>query len=189
MSDDRPTMTTLRIKIKIGENEFEADGPPEEVQAQVRMFARLMGREETLKPTPAPVVESIPKPPPPPPPPPAIKSVALADGKLVSLPKGCESLDHAVLALLLGHRELRRQSFGQRNRDHGWIARLRARCRTRGSHSETSCSRGKCCDWRKAPHETISPDHGRPHQSPGDRAVSCRVGRAVKQARIASELA
>ena len=89
-------MTTLRIKIKIGDNEFEADGAPDDVQAQVALFTRLLGH----KPEPA-AAESIP------PPPSAISQIAHVAGKVVSLNVDSESLENAVLVLLLGQRELR----------------------------------------------------------------------------------
>jgi hypothetical protein len=34
-------MTTLKIKIKIGENEFEADGPPDACKRSFRPLARF----------------------------------------------------------------------------------------------------------------------------------------------------
>ena len=39
--------TTLRIRIKIGEHEFEGEGSPDIVQTQIAAFVRLLGREQT----------------------------------------------------------------------------------------------------------------------------------------------
>jgi hypothetical protein len=91
-------MTTLRIKIKIGENEFEADGPPDTVEAQVRTFVRLIGREEKTETKPAEIPLSITK-------------VARVNGKVVSLSVPCQSLEQAVMAVLLGQRQLRGNPF------------------------------------------------------------------------------
>jgi hypothetical protein len=93
-------MTTLRIKIKLGEHEFEADGPPDAVEAQVRTFVRLIGREEKTEAKPAEI-----------PPPPPITKVARINGKVVSLNVPCQSLEQAVMAVLLGQRQLRGNPF------------------------------------------------------------------------------
>jgi hypothetical protein len=92
----------LRIKIKLGENEFEAEGPPNEVKTQVATFERLLGRPiETPLAAPseehAASEECAP----------SIKDVARAHGKVVSLSVDCQSSSQAVLAMLLGHKELR----------------------------------------------------------------------------------
>jgi hypothetical protein len=66
-------MTALKIKIKIGENEFEAEGPPDAVQAQVSTFAKLLGREETQE-METPPAEPVPEPP-------AIEKIIRVEGK------------------------------------------------------------------------------------------------------------
>jgi hypothetical protein len=88
-------MESVRIRIKTGEHELESDGPPEVVDSHIRAFLRILGREEKTEPEP------------PKPEPPAILKVAHIDGKVVSLVAECESLDQAVLALLLGHAQFR----------------------------------------------------------------------------------
>ena len=99
----------LRIRIKLGDNEFEAEGPADAVNVQVATFERLLGRdvppELALAPVAAPATESVPSPAPPP-----IQFVARASGKVVSLKVACD-LPQAVLAVLLGQRELRRVSW------------------------------------------------------------------------------
>jgi hypothetical protein len=97
----------LRIKIKLGDNEFEAEGPADAVKAQVAAFERLLGREVQPEPAPPPsAVESVPSPAPPP-----IQFVARADANVVSLKVACDSLPQAVLVVLFGQRELRRASW------------------------------------------------------------------------------
>jgi len=86
----------LRIKIKLGENEFEAEGAPDVVKTQIATFERLIGR-----PIETPLAASLEERAP------SIKDVARADGKVVSLIVDCQSLPQAVLAMLLGHKDLR----------------------------------------------------------------------------------
>ena len=89
----------LRVRIKLGENEFEAEGSPDVVQTQIATFERLIGR--SVEPVRAAIADSIPP----------IKNIVRADGKIVSLTVDCQSLPQAVLAMLLGHRELRGASW------------------------------------------------------------------------------
>jgi hypothetical protein len=93
---------SLRLKLKIGEHEFEADGPCAIVEAQIETFARLIGREDAIVAGRSLSAENkratALKP---------IHSVARVEGKLVRLSVQCPSASNAVLALLLGHRELR----------------------------------------------------------------------------------
>jgi hypothetical protein len=96
-------MSSLKIRIKIAQDEFEAEGPPETVQAQVRLFARLLGREQNLDDK---TEEQIAMPPSVSPPQ-AMSAIARVDGKVVSLRVEAESLPDAVLLLLLGQQELR----------------------------------------------------------------------------------
>jgi hypothetical protein len=90
-------MTALKIKIKIGENEFEAEGPPDAVQAQVSTFAKLLGREETQEKE-TPPVAPVPEPPP------AIEKIIRVEGKYVLLTVASQSPADAVLVLLLGYK-------------------------------------------------------------------------------------
>jgi hypothetical protein len=96
-------ITTLKIKIKVGDNEFEAEGPPDAVQAQLLTFVRLVGREEKAEEKPARPIES-------PSQPPLINKIARVDGKVVSLKVKIESPGDAVLVLLLGQQQLRRNT-------------------------------------------------------------------------------
>src|SRR5947208_375683 len=91
-------ITTLRIRIKIGEHEFEGEGSPDVVQTQIAAFIRLLGREQAET-NPA---ESTP---------PVINKVARINGKVVSLNIHNKSLEQTVLALLLGQRQLRGNPF------------------------------------------------------------------------------
>src|SRR5262249_27035669 len=97
-------MENLRLKIKIGEHEFEADGPADAVQAQVTTFARLIGREGKtgFKPAEPALPPSEPRP--------GIREISRIDGKIVLLNVPCESLERAVLLLLFGQHELRGNS-------------------------------------------------------------------------------
>ncbi|HYR90937.1 MAG TPA: hypothetical protein VE422_43155 [Terriglobia bacterium] len=91
-------MAALKIKIKIGENEFEADGPPDAVQTHVSTFVKLLGREEKTAEKEAPPAERVPESPP------AIEKIIRVEGNVVSLNVASESPGEAVLALLLGYK-------------------------------------------------------------------------------------
>jgi len=91
-------MDTLRIRIKTGGHEFEAEGPPAEVHLEAVRFAQIIGAEEK----PAPAIQS-----PPEQPAPAIGKIARVNGRVVSLRVASESLHQAVLVLLLGQQQLR----------------------------------------------------------------------------------
>src|SRR5712672_1447572 len=96
---------SLKVRIKSGEHEFEAEGPLEAVQAQVAMFVRLLGRagievEENeagssasaeLKPQFGP----------------DISNAFQVDGKVVSLRSKSSSVGEDLLAILLGQHQLR----------------------------------------------------------------------------------
>jgi hypothetical protein len=98
------SMTTLRIKIKLAEHELEAEGPPDIVQAQILTFARLLGRDITAETNTTSAAEVTA---PSPATPPAINRIGHLDGKVVSANLQGESLDRAVLVLLLGQHVLR----------------------------------------------------------------------------------
>jgi len=110
-----------RLKIKIGDCEFEAEGPEESVQAQFEAFKELVlnasvrvNTESASTQTAGPKngqgeVE--------PPPPPATvvddqldKIMQLDDERIVSLTAPPESLDEAVLLLVFGQRQFRQNS-------------------------------------------------------------------------------
>jgi hypothetical protein len=97
-------MDIQKLKIKIGEHEFEAEGPTEVVQAQFAAFKELIG---TVRPTPTEIEPSL-----------TNQYVAASnqlaldrilkeDGRVVSLTARCESVDEAVLLILFGQKELR----------------------------------------------------------------------------------
>jgi hypothetical protein len=95
-------MDTLKMKIKTGEHEFEADGPPDAVHAGLATFARIIGAEEKadekeVAPVPAAAVPEAP----------AIGKIARINGGVVSLKVAPESSQSAVLLLLLGQQQLR----------------------------------------------------------------------------------
>lgn len=106
-------MAENRLKIKIGEHEFEAEGPTEIVQAQLAAFAEL--------------VSKIPASPPPKPAEPTretveqpqnggsnsgtqqlnLDKIMRADGRLVSLTVSTEDVADSALLLLYGQRHYR----------------------------------------------------------------------------------
>jgi hypothetical protein len=98
----RSAMTTLRIRIKTGEHEFEAEGPADDVSAQIVTFLRLLGRDDLtgLKPAAAST-----------PPQPRLdedlSSLIHVSGKQVSLNVSSGSPVEDVLLLLLGQQQLR----------------------------------------------------------------------------------
>ena len=86
-------MGDLRIRIKVGENEFEADGPADIVRAEIAAFKRLIGyKEEPAQQT----TDAA-----------DIESVSRINGRIVSLKIAAKLPTHAVLALLLGQQLLR----------------------------------------------------------------------------------
>lgn len=98
---------TYRLKIKIGEHEFEAEGPVEVVQAQFALFKELIAatpQKPTEHATEATTEEKnsaaqIPHQ--------AIEKIMKAEGRVVSLTAKCDTVDEAVLLILLGQKEFR----------------------------------------------------------------------------------
>jgi hypothetical protein len=99
-------MEPYRLKIKIGEHEFEAEGPAEVVQAQFVAFKEMInsvpapaqpttGRpaEEKTVPNQTPHLP--------------LERILKAEGRVVSLTAKCETVDEAVLLILLGQKEMR----------------------------------------------------------------------------------
>src|SRR3954447_9601862 len=96
-----PAMTTLSIRIKTGESEFEAEGTAEDVKPQILTFLRLLGREDlasskpsssTSTPAPSRLGE--------------VSNLMEVAGRTVSLNGSSGSLDEDVLLLLLGQQQL-----------------------------------------------------------------------------------
>jgi hypothetical protein len=96
-------MTTLRIRIKTGEYEFEAEGQADDVNAQIVTFLRLLGRDDLTgsKLSAAASVQSqaILKE--------DVNKLMDVSGKMVSLNASSGSLAEDVLLLLLGQQQLR----------------------------------------------------------------------------------
>lgn len=105
-------METNKLKMRIGEHEFEAEGPPDVVKEQLAAFRELV---ETWKQTP-----SAPPQPQPSVPRPAAQTLGRGDqselmlskimrneGRIVSLTARGASLEDEILLLLLGQRTMR----------------------------------------------------------------------------------
>jgi hypothetical protein len=101
-------MDIQKLKMKIGIHEFEAEGPVDIVQSQFAAFKELIAALPLNKPeqaAPALPVEgeksadSLPHIP--------IEKIMKAEGRVVSLTARCESIDEAVLLILLGQKEFR----------------------------------------------------------------------------------
>jgi hypothetical protein len=100
-------MDTQKLKLKIGIHEFEAEGPVEIVQSQFAAFKELIS---IVPPSPAQQIESAPRseegkrevlphl---------ATEKILKADGRVVSLTARCDSVDEAILLVLLGQKEFR----------------------------------------------------------------------------------
>jgi hypothetical protein len=105
------SMAEYRLKIKIGEHEFEAEGPADVVQSQFAAFKDLVGSIGVEKPRLADAVAesadpakdtnnntSAPLP---------MEKIMRAEGRLISLTVRAASIQDAILALLLGQRQYR----------------------------------------------------------------------------------
>jgi len=89
-------MTTLSVRIKFREHEFEANGPAELVQAELIAFRKLVAADgESSTSTASPSA------------PDRVSTIMQADGRVVFLKVKAQSLDDAVLALLWGHKHFR----------------------------------------------------------------------------------
>ena len=95
-----------RLKIKIGDHEFEAEGPAETVQAQFRVFKELIAKTPERK-------GLEPGEPPPPPPVPKnnsqlrLDSIMKTEGRVVSLTARANLLEDAILLIILGQKTFR----------------------------------------------------------------------------------
>ncbi len=95
-----------KLKVKVGEHEFDASGEVEIVQAQFDEFKeliRLVASAPQAKPLPAPPAnqptDALPHMP--------LEKILKVDGRVVSLTAKCDSIDEAVLLILLGQKESR----------------------------------------------------------------------------------
>jgi FKBP-type peptidyl-prolyl cis-trans isomerase (trigger factor) len=97
--------TPLKLKMKIGEHEFEADGPAEVVQAQLALFKEMIANATPKQSDAAPQereianLDSLPHQP--------IEKIMKSEGRVVSLTAKCETVDEAVLLILLGQKDFR----------------------------------------------------------------------------------
>lgn len=95
-----------RLKVKIGDHEFEAEGPVDVVQAQFAAFKEMVANPSIQKPA-EPLsqpkqestVNELPHL--------AIEKIMKTDGRVVSLTAKAETVEEAVLLILLGQKELR----------------------------------------------------------------------------------
>jgi hypothetical protein len=98
-------METYRLKIKIGDHEFEAEGPVDVVQAQFAAFRDLIAAIPSKAQQPVSVerpsdsVASLPHLP--------LEKIMKVEGRVVSLTAKCETVQEAVLLILLGQMEFR----------------------------------------------------------------------------------
>ena len=100
-------METYKLKIKIGDHEFEAEGPVDVVQSQFAAFKELIASAPTKQqePVPAPrqegkdAVSQLPHLP--------LEKILKVDGRVVSLTAKCDSVEETVLLILLGQKESR----------------------------------------------------------------------------------
>jgi hypothetical protein len=103
-------MESTRIKVRIGDHEFEAEGPPELVQAQFEAFRELIKSNpiqrnesplttETAEITsvPGPTAQSHVK----------LEKIMAVDGRVVSLTALPASTEDAALLILLGNKDMR----------------------------------------------------------------------------------
>jgi hypothetical protein len=99
-------MDNYKLKMKIGIHEFEAEGPADAVQAQFASFRELLAatpaqRSEPVMATaaPAPASEALPHLP--------LEKILKTEGRVVSLTAKCDTVDEALLLILLGQKEAR----------------------------------------------------------------------------------
>jgi hypothetical protein len=103
-------METMKIRLKVGDHEFEAEGPPDLVQAQFEAFRELISRSPEKQADKQPDVLSevkqdeqvkvpfahIP-----------LERIMRANGRIVSLTALPPSTEDAALLIMLGHKDLR----------------------------------------------------------------------------------
>src|SRR5688572_17943197 len=105
-------MPDYRLKIKIGDHEFDAEGPADVVQAQFEVFKELVLTAPASKPADHKPTERQPEengnggggngdtPL-------ELDKIMRSDGRLVSLTVRAESVDDGVLLIMLGQRQYR----------------------------------------------------------------------------------
>lgn len=94
-----------RLKIKIGNHEFEAEGPTETVQAQFSVFKELIAQAPELN-----GLESVEQQPPPVPKNNSqlrLDSIMKTEGRVVSLTARATLLEDAILLIILGQKTFR----------------------------------------------------------------------------------
>jgi FKBP-type peptidyl-prolyl cis-trans isomerase (trigger factor) len=98
--------TPLKLKIKVGEHEFEGEGPADIVQAQFGLFKEMIAAVPIRKPQAESQQEekrqeldTLPHQP--------IEKVMKAEGRVISLTAKCDTVDEAVLLILLGQKDFR----------------------------------------------------------------------------------
>jgi hypothetical protein len=96
--------TPYRLKIKIGEFEFDAEGQADVVQAQFALFKEMIATappksSAPLQDTAKPDLEHTPHQP--------LEKIMKSEGRVVSLTAKGETVDEAVLLILLGQKDLR----------------------------------------------------------------------------------
>jgi len=97
-------METNKLRLKIGEHEFEAEGPVDVVQSQFAAFKELIASlpARSFKPAEKNTevnMDQIPHLP--------LEKIIKVEGRVVSLTAKCESVDEAVMLVLLGQRDFR----------------------------------------------------------------------------------
>src|SRR5713101_7692529 len=95
-----------RLKIKVGDHEFEAEGPVDIVQAQFAAFKEMVANvpaqksaEAPNEPKQEPPTNGLPHLP--------LEKIMKTEGRVVSLTAKSETVDEAVLLILLGQKESR----------------------------------------------------------------------------------
>lgn len=102
-------MDQNKLRIKIGDHEFEAEGPADVVQAQLAAFKELVANLPTSNKPPEPVMETQTNGTPRPVPsgPIALDKIVKVEGRVVSLTAHANSLEDALMLLLLGQKTFR----------------------------------------------------------------------------------
>jgi hypothetical protein len=101
---------STRIKIRIGDHEFEAEGPPDMVQAQFEAFTELIKLQpisRTEPATSADKTEVISSPTPTVMPHVKLEKIMSVDGRVVSLTALPSSTEEAALLIMLGNKDMR----------------------------------------------------------------------------------
>ena len=100
-------MDVQKLKVKIGDHEFEAEGPIDVVQAQFTAWKDLISTVQVKQKEAEPVTPQKENSVTPPLPHLPLEKIMKAEGRIVSLTARSETVDEAVLLILLGQKELR----------------------------------------------------------------------------------